>query len=167
MSVNQYPVAEDVQDVAADEEPHGCLRVGDAVGKLLESIEEQHEDDGDEQHDVIRTHQGEQFLRLAQAMDVQVEDAHDGGQQDADKSVRPKRILQGASHGFLLALAEEASHDGGQPVGETGGKDDDEVEHVVYEAGCGQVFRAMMAYHQCVGKAEDDHAQLADDDGET
>ena len=40
------------------------------------------------------------------------------------------------------------------------------IEHIVYETGCRQVFRAVMADHQCVGKSQDNHTQLADYDGD-
>ena len=39
MSVNQNPIAENVQNISSDEKPHECFRIRDSVGKLHERIE--------------------------------------------------------------------------------------------------------------------------------
>ena len=56
--------------------------------------------------------------------------------------------------------------DGGQPVAEPGAEDDAEGEEVVHKRCRAQLLRAVMAYHQRVGKAQDDDTQLPDDDGQ-
>ena len=90
---------------------------------------------------------------MSQPMDISIEQHHEGGEEDTHQSVGPKGVLQGTAHGLLFTAPEQASHDRSQPIRKSCGKDDDQVEHVIHEAGGGQAFGAVMAYHQRVGKA--------------
>ena len=60
----------------------------------------------------------------------------------------------------------EGADDGGQPVSETGAEDDDQVEHVVHERSGRQFLCAVVSDHERVGQAQDDDADLPDDDGD-
>lgn len=66
--------------------------------------------------------------------------------------------------GCALVMAEELADDRCQAIGKAGAADDDEVEQVVHEAGGAEFFRAVVPDHDGIGKAEDDHADLPDDD---
>ena len=77
MTVDEYPVAEDVHHVAADKNPHGYFRIGNSVRKLPESIEPADKRQGDKLDEEVRAYERKQLLRLSQPVDVQVEGGHD------------------------------------------------------------------------------------------
>ena len=166
-AVDEEIVARDVEHVAREEYPHGHLGVGDAVGELLEAVEPEHEGERGQEHEEVGADVGQQFFGLSHAVEVEVERAHDEAHEQGHEGVGGEAVAQGLTGFGVASLPEEAAHDGGEPVGEAGAEDDGQVEHVVHEAGSCQFGGAVVANHQRVGKAEDDDADLSDDDGES
>ena len=56
---------------------------------------------------------------MAQPVEVEVEQGHEGGQSDAHHSVGKEAVFQDSSDVFLASVAEKASHDGSQSVRES------------------------------------------------
>lgn len=86
-AVNQGVVQDDVDQVADEQNPHGRPRVHDAVGELLESVEQQDEDERAEQDEVIRLDQGDEFGRLVQVVDVEEQYGHAQYEDEGDNEI--------------------------------------------------------------------------------
>ena len=99
-------------------------------------------------------------------MDIQVEYPHDEREQYRQQCIGKQAVLQHPSHDMGFPPSEQASYDRGQPVRESGSENNGQGKHVVDKTGGGQLVRTVMAYHQCIGKTQNDDAYLADYDGE-
>lgn len=166
LAVDQHPVAEDIEDVAADEHPHRERGVGDAVGKLLEDVEEADEGEGGEQHEVVGLDQRQQFRGLAQVVDGEVEAPHHADDEGGEQQVGTDGVAHHLADALRLLLAVERADGGRDGIGEAEGEDDDEVDDIVDEGRGSQFAGGMVADHQRVGKGEDDRAELSHHDGD-
>lgn len=164
-SVDEHVVAEDVEQVAAKDYEHGHARVGYSVVELLEGVEPAQKGQRRYVYQQIRAHVGQQLYGLAHAVEVEIEHCRDGEQYDGHDAVGGKAVAQHSADVFLLAAAEHGANDGRKAVGEAHGEDYDEGEHGGDKAGGGKLHHAVVAYHERVGKAEDNVAYLSDDDG--
>ena len=164
-AVDEQPVEEDVDHVAANHYPHRHLCAGDAVEELLQGIEHAHEGDAHQVDQEVGADDGQQLLGLADVVQVQVEQRHHCHEQQSHHHVGHYRVLYLLPDFVGAAHAEEAAHDGGKSVREAEIEEQSQGEDVVDQSGCTQLDGAVVAYHQRVGKAEDDGAQLSDDDG--
>ena len=86
-AIDEHPVAEDVQYVAANHHPHRHLGMRDAIEELFHRIEDADEEYRDEVDDEVRTHEREQFLWLSDMVEVEVQDDHRQGEDAAHHHV--------------------------------------------------------------------------------
>ena len=105
-------------------------------------------------------------MRLPDAVEVEVERGHQGREQQSHEQVGRERVFHHAPYGGVLFAPVEPAHEGRETVGETEVEEQHEREDVVHQSGRGQFLRAVMTYHERVGKAENDGSQLSDDDGQ-
>ena len=166
LAVDENPVAEDVEQVAGDDDEHGRLRVGDAVEELLERVEAAQERQRGDVHPQVRAHQGQQLFGLAEAVDVKAEH-HAHGHEDGRKGhVGREAVLHRPAYAPRLAPPEQAAHNWREAVREARGEQDDEREHGVDEAGGGQLLHGMVADHERVGETQHYVAYLPHHDGQ-
>ena len=164
-AVYQDIIADDVQDVCRYHDVHGRAGVRDAVGKLLEGIEQHDEHQRRELQKVIGADEGQKLGRLPQAVDIEIEDAHDEGQQDAYAAVGNQAVFQQLPDAELVAPPEALPHEWGQPVRESQAKKDGDIEGAVYERSSSQVERVVTPHHDIVRQPHHHDADLPDDDG--
>ena len=167
LTIYKKVVAHNVDEVAREQDPHRRARLGDAVGKLLEGVEQHHKGQRGQQHEVVGAHVGHQLLGLAYVAQVEEEHHQRNHHQQARQGVGQERTAQRIARLRQFASSEEAAHNGREAVGEARGGDDDEVHDVVDKRGRSQLRGAVVPHHHGVGKAQDDHSQLPNHDGQT
>ncbi len=164
-AVDEQPVAGDIEQVAAEQNPHGCAGIHDAVCELPEGVEQQDEYEGRQYGQIVRLDERHELGGLAEFVEVAVQDGHAEGEKNACGGVDGKRVLEFAADTCTVACSGEFADDGGESVGKARAADDDEAEQVVDEAGGAQRFGVVVPDHHGVGESQDDDADLADDDG--
>ena len=166
-AVDEQPVAEDVEDVDAEDYPHGRGGVADAVAPLCPHVEDHYGEESGEAEQVVGADEGQQFGGLAHISHHEEERGHDGHDGGAEDGVD---ACGGAHERARLALAAGACAEGGHErrdaVGEAHDGQQRHVEEVVAEAGGGQRGRGVVADHHVVDEAGHDGAELSDHDGQ-
>ena len=163
-AVDEHPVAQDVDHVAHNHHPHRHLGMSDTVQKLLHRIEYTHEEHRDQIHDEVRADEGEQFLGLSDTREIEVEYHHRQGEDAAHNHVGEERIAHLLTYLVGALHAIESADDRGESVREAHVRDEYEGIDVVDESCRRQFLSAMMTYHERVGEAKHDCAELSDDD---
>ena len=160
-AIDEHPVAQDVGDVSGYHHPHSHLGMGDSVEELLHRVEHAHEEHGDEVDDEVRADERQQFLWLPDVGEVEVKD-YEGNRKNA---AHHHVCHEGVSHllsDFVGSLhAVELADDRGETVGESHVGDKHQSEDVVHQSCRRQFLCAVVSYHECVGEAQDDGAELS------
>ena len=76
------------------QDPHGGLRICDSVRKLLEAVEQHHENQRSKQYQVIRYYQRHQFLGLPQTLHIEVDHRHDESKKQSHQDIRHQTAPQ-------------------------------------------------------------------------
>ena len=163
-TVNQYPVAQDIDYVAANHRPHRHLGLSESVKKLLHREEDAHEEHRGEVNQKVRTDEREQLFRLSDAPQIQVEHNEGEGEDDARQHVGTEGIAHFLSDAVGPFLAVEPSDDRSESVGESHIGYENETEDIVHQSGSRQFGCTVMANHQRISKSQDDGTQLSYDD---
>ncbi len=151
-TVDEHPVAKDVDHVAAYHHPHRHLGVGDTIEKLFHGVEHTHEQHRYEVDNEVRTDERQQFLGLSDMGKVEVEDDEGKRKDTSHHHVGDEGVAYLLSD-FLRALhAIELADDRSEAVGEAHVGDEHESEDIVDQSCRRQFLSAMMSYHEGVGE---------------
>ena len=166
-AVDKDIVAYDVQRISAQQYPHSGLRICDSVRKLLEAVEQHHENQRSKQYQVIRFYQRHQFLGLTQALHVEVDHRHDKRKEQCHQDIRHQTATQRLPCFRKTAVAVKTAHDRRQPVTETGTENDAKRKYIVHERSGTQLLGTVMPDHQSIGKTENNYSHLSDNNGKS
>lgn len=164
LAVDQYVVADDVQQVACQKHPHRHGGVGDALDELAEGIGRHDEQDRCHRDQVVGADQRHQLVGLVEQSEVQIDGGEDGRDEYCGRGVGHEAVLDPAADGEVFASCEVLADERGEVVGESRAEDDEGVDHVVHERGCAEFGRGVLSDHDRVGESRDDGSELADDD---
>ena len=164
MSEDEQPVAQDVQHVAQEHNPHRHGRVLHAVAELFVGVEHHLRQQAQHQDKQIGTHQGQQLDGLPQAWQEDIKQACQQHQQQADAQAGKESVLQPGSDVVHPALSQKRTNDGSDAVGEAHTTYNEQGNDVIHETSCSQFVRAIMSYHKRIGEPHHDGAQLPQHD---
>ena len=166
VAVDEGIVAGHVEAVGSQDNPHGHGRVVDGVAPLGGHVEHRHGQHADEVEDEIGADERQQLGGLAEAVEVEVDCRHYGRHEQGIGYVEPHGHAGEGADLPAVALAEKGSGEGSEAVGETDAAEDGHVEKIVDERGRCQGGGGVVADHDVVGKADDNHAELSHEDGQ-
>ena len=167
LTVDKNIITYDVQRVSAQQYPHGGLGVGDTVRKLLETIEQHHENQRSEQYQIIRFYQRHQFLGLPQTLHIEVDHRHDESKKQSHQDIRHQTAPQRLPRFRKTAVAVKTAYNRRQSVAETGTENDAKRKYVVYERSRTQFLGTVMPNHQGIRETENNYAHLPDNNGKS
>ena len=151
-TIDEQPVAEDVDHVACYHHPHRHTRLCHAIKKLLHGVEYAHEEYRDEVDDEVGTDEVEQLFGLSDVREVEVEHHKRYGEKGARKHIGKERVAHLLSDAVDTFLAIEPADDRSQTIGEAHIHDEHQGIDVVDKSCRSQFFRAVVTYHDGVGK---------------
>ena len=166
-TVNQNPVAQDVDHVSANHRPHRHLGLSDTIQELLHREEDAHEEHRCQVHQKVGADECEQFLRLSDAPQVEIEQDENQGEENARNHVGKEGVAHLLSDAVCAFFSVKSADDRGESVGESHVGYEYKTEDIVHQSGCRQFGRTVMTDHQRVGESQDDGTQLSDDDRNT
>ena len=160
-TVDEQPVAYDVHHVATQQHPHGQLGILDAVGELLEGIEQHLWQNTQREHQQIGSHERDKMCGQSHTVHKQKKHSHNCHQRARHQGVGNKAVFQFAAYKVAVALSQQSAHYRSESVGEPHSRYEHHAHDVVYEARCSQFVCAVVTYHQSISKTHYDSAQLA------
>ena len=95
----------------------GSAGIHDAVGELLEGIEQQDEDERGEYDQIVGFDQRDQFGRLVEFFDVEEQDGHRQCEDDGDREIGEQGVFELAADAGFVVGAEQLADEWRQPVG--------------------------------------------------
>ena len=166
-TVNQYPVAQNINHVSANHRPHRHLGLSYSIQKLLHREEDAHKEYRCQIHQEVGADEREQFLRLADAPQVEIEQNENQGEDGSRNHVGKEGVTHLLADAVCSFLAIESADNRGETIGKSHVRYENKTEDVVYQTCCRQFGRTVMTNHQRVGESQDDGSQLSDDDRNT
>ena len=166
-TVDEHPVAQDVHDVTAYHRPHRHLSLSDSVEELLHGIEDSHEEHRCQIHQKVRADKLQQFLRLSDMCQVEIEQDEGKGEDASRQHVGKEGVAHLLTDDVGAFLSVESADDRSEAVGESHIGYKNETEDIVYQSCCRQFGGTVMTDHQRVGESQNDGSQLSDDDRKT
>ena len=127
--------------------------MGDAIKKLLETVEPAHKRQRQDIDQQVRMHQWQQFGGLTHIVKTHIKGRTHHQHQGTQRRVGSHAVTQHIANGLVLVAAIMVAHNGRKAITEAHGKNNNKGKHHIDEAGGRQLLHTVMANHQCIGKS--------------
>ncbi len=167
VAVDEQIVAEYVEGVASEDNPHGHACAVDGVAPLRPHVEAYDREHPHQIDDEVWPDYRQQLLGLPQAVEIEIHHSHDAHQQQGEQEVDRDGVTYQLAHAAILLTGVEGAGERSDAHGHAETGEYGHVEEIVDKRCRRKRIGAVVAHHRGVGKPHDYHAQLPHEYGES